>query len=368
MIIHKNPSINSITTGIEFRDLKGGFGNKNDGLYINIKSTNSVSNSTHCTMVKWNNVLIGRSNGVQVWSKLEMCRDLKSIFQSFSSNENNLLKLLHFLYEEICFDKLQMATMLNKYYMALNKKRQTELKTSTELLAKQSKLNSSFTMKQYTHVNAIIDKSFELAIRKCYIEFNEITLPLISNDEILRLVDIYKDQLHPHYSIMKQMMNFDSKEKQIKFSHLKMSGFYDKILFFLYLAQSRIRNKKSFINWGMVATAANYGRGHGNSNTTQSTYFGVSTTLPTFLNKTNSLRENMTTNIHNYLKEETKFFCCIDNNQKGHSLKYQRYGTSNKFIKVTGSVIKKFIHVDMEHTFNSKVKLSYQTSHHLNLF
>ena len=100
--------------------------------------------------------------------------DLNSIFQNYSSNESNLLKLLHFLYEEICFDKLQMALIQTKYYKALNKKRQNDLKVSSALLSKQSMLNSSFTLKQYTNVNESIDQSFQLAIQNCFFNFNEI--------------------------------------------------------------------------------------------------------------------------------------------------------------------------------------------------
>ena len=57
-------------------------------------------------------------------------------------------------------------------------------------------------------------------------------------------------------------------------------------------------------------------------------------------------------NIHNRV---SKFFYCIYNNQKGYLLKYQRYGTSNEFVKVTGSVIKRFIHVQMDTNFFTKV-------------
>ena len=41
------------------------------------------------------------------------------------------------------------------------------------------------------------------------------------------------------------------------------------------------------------------------------------------------------------------FMCSLDNNQKGQPLKYQRYGSSNKFVKVTAFIIKEFVCDDL---------------------
>ena len=69
--VYKNPSLDSVANGIELRDLKDGFGHQNDGVYINLQNTNSEScNFTHRTIVKWIDVLNGRCNGLQIWSKL----------------------------------------------------------------------------------------------------------------------------------------------------------------------------------------------------------------------------------------------------------------------------------------------------------
>ena len=54
----------------------------------------------------------------------------------------------------------------------------------------------------------------------------------------------------------------------------------------------------------------------------------------------------MPKNIHQLLQDQDTTVCCLDNNQKGHPLKYQRFGQSNKFVKVTGSVIKECIIFD----------------------
>ena len=107
-----------------------------------------------------------------------------------------------------------------------------------------------------------------------------------------------------------------------------------------------MRNNKNLIHWGIVSAAANYGRGNGNANTISTTYFGVTTALSTFMNRTQVFRNEMKNKIHLLLRQEKKFVCCIDNNQKGHNKKYQIFGSSNRFVKVTGSVIKKFIDIN----------------------
>ena len=52
--------------------------------------------------------------------------------------------------------------------------------------------------------------------------------------------------------------------------------------------------------------------------------------------------------------------CCLDNNQKGHNLKYQQFGKSNKYAKVTGSIIIKCNHCDPDcYLTQDKIELSH---------
>ena len=60
------------------------------------------------------------------------------------------------------------------------------------------------------------------------------------------------------------------------------------------------------------------------------------------MRKTKDFRETIEEHIHLRLKDEEKIVSCIDNNQKGFNLQYQKYGKSNKYIKVTGCLIRKF--------------------------
>ena len=68
----------------------------------------------------------------------------------------------------------------------------------------------------------------------------------------------------------------------------------------------------------------------------------------------------MISEIHMRLKDEMNIVACLDNNQKGHPMKYQRFGKSNRFVKVTGCVLKKFYsNKDQNEAFNEFVELSY---------
>lgn len=60
------------------------------------------------------------------------------------------------------------------------------------------------------------------------------------------------------------------------------------------------------------------------------------------MKKTTDLRATFDDKLKLTLLNESKIVCCIDNNQKGNNLKYQQYGSSNNYIKVTGSVIIKY--------------------------
>ena len=48
----------------------------------------------------------------------------------------------------------------------------------------------------------------------------------------------------------------------------------------------------------------------------------------------------MDLSITKLLNNENRINAAIDNNQKGHNLTFQRFGSSNKFAKVTGGFIR----------------------------
>ena len=112
----------------------------------------------------------------------------------------------------------------------------------------------------------------------------------------------------------------------------------------------------------MVTTAATYARGDSRYRSEHMSYFGISTTFGTFMKNTKLWREQMDEAIATRLQTLNNIVCCIDNNQKGNTLKNQRYGKSVKYIKVTGCLICKYNHcnyIDYETYKNSKTNLTY---------
>ena len=52
---------------------------------------------------------------------------------------------------------------------------------------------------------------------------------------------------------------------------------YDRLFFFQFLAQQRVRHNHEFTNWGLVTTCSYYAKGHTKSVTKTSSFFGFST-------------------------------------------------------------------------------------------
>ena len=112
--------------------------------------------------------------------------------------------------------------------------------------------------------------------------------------------------------------------------------------------------------WALVSAADAYAKGSGEKAIRTTIHSGYSTTISTFLRKTSLWRESMPDLIQKELKNKTKFVCCLDNNQKGYPLKFQRDGTSNKFVKVTGTCLRECMEASKEiYAITNTTKLLY---------
>ena len=67
-----------------------------------------------------------------------------------------------------------------------------------------------------------------------------------------------------------------------------------------------------------------------------STYLGVSSTKQTFVRVVKPYVNSIFFNITIGLRSLLKTVWMLDNTQKGHPKKFQRFGSSNQFVKVTG--------------------------------
>ena len=106
---------------------------------------------------------------------------------------------------------------------------------------------------------------------------------------------------------------------------------------------ARQRNNKVMTSQAMISAGANYTRGVGDIVNRRATLLGASTILRNFLRKVALYGQLMENNVTNTLSCVDKTVWTLDNNQLGHPLKYQRFGSSNDLIKATGCTCRECI-------------------------
>jgi hypothetical protein len=303
--------------------LKDGLGTHNFGATILVKrNTRDDKTVDACTdsfkiLVTWTEVLMGRRFGMQVWATLNPLREVKKMFLNYRRDEAKILGLLGYLYEEVFGDSLQMMLLVSRYYSGLNAGR----KESFSQMKKNMDVAQPVLLigERYKYVLNKIDTVFKNEIRSCYDSFQSVTQPLLSKEQVNALVLMYKNELPHHYALMKEMFGFDLKENQMRQTHLKETGFYDRLVFYQFLSQARIRFNHNCTHWGIVSAAACYGRGGGKVDNAASTFFGHSTTIRTFLNRTKPWREEMEEKIHLLLRDKKKISMLFGQQPEGSS-------------------------------------------------
>ena len=146
-------------------------------------------------------VLESGSKVIQIWADLDMLQNYSKI--SFTTNygsdfETESNKVFNFLYHEIYGDNFLMMNLLCKYYMVLSNKRKAQI----EILKSKEKKSIilDYSHHNYAYVNSRSEQAFQMAMKKCYSDFCEITLPLLNQQTISELVDLYKFTLTQHYN------------------------------------------------------------------------------------------------------------------------------------------------------------------------
>ena len=129
-IVASNPFLNKFKDNdISITEMQMAFENDISQIYtvnLNInkdthdKNSPTTSNDTLFN-ISWFDVLRGRKNGIQVWAYLSKKRNFTDNFLNISKNnktpEEESLKLLSFLSEELHCDKEQSMLLLNNYYV-----------------------------------------------------------------------------------------------------------------------------------------------------------------------------------------------------------------------------------------------------------
>ena len=86
---------------------------------------------------------------------------------------------------------------------------------------------------------------------------------------------------------------------------------------------------------------------------------GTSCGIQTFLNRTRPLAMMMNDNIKKLLMHEKAIVGAMGNNQKGHYLTYQRFGTSNNFMKVAAQFFREPIVSTIDFEYRMKPSIAY---------
>ncbi len=230
-------------------DISHAFGIGNFG--SNIVLFNDKGDEIYQLLITWREVYESRIHGIQVWTSINKLRDCKSNFDNVYRNEQRLLKLLHCLYEELYGDSLQLMFLLSRYYKAMVRNKQATInkleqqnKEKVEDVPKN--IEDSIQVmggENFIRVIESVNNEFEKAFEQCFYSFSAITQPLIHGTTLdKKLIKLYKMNASAHYNMMKSVLGFDKRENLQKNKHLLSSQYYDKVLFFNFLSQVRLKN------------------------------------------------------------------------------------------------------------------------------
>ena len=200
-IVTSTPNRDGAHSGMCRMDVVNGLGSHNYGCTVLVD--NSIDGTQFNYLITWDNVLKGRSNGLQVWSDITKLRDPIKVFTNARKNESNLLQLLHYLYEECYGDKVQSLLLLSRYYLALNKFKQQQLKQTSDKVERSQPV--LLIGEQFTNFMVKIDTIFKSEMYKCYSTFHCITESIVSKQQLHGLIVEYKRCLPDHYRLIKSL-------------------------------------------------------------------------------------------------------------------------------------------------------------------
>jgi hypothetical protein len=287
-------------------------------------------------LLTWKDVLHGRMTGIQVWRKrVKQYRDVYSTFKARKKRLSGLKSILNYLYPEVFGDQIQLFHLLNGYYKSNSEHQSTLVKVN------QSKMNQiqapiKLQGQSFQSLLQRIDSVFKNAIREIYSNFNVYGKPLLTSNEVDMINKDYMTNFSDHYNQMKEMLQFNKKENRIRNYHLSSNNYYNRRLLYIFLSQSRMVHNHNLVHFGIVNTGACYARGLTSKALTLSIHSGISTTYNTMMIKIKEYADSMDKKLMDLLSQHNRFVVVMDNNQKGHPIKYQRGGNSNDFIVVTG--------------------------------
>ena len=149
---------------------------------------------------------------IQIWSSAHTFRIPTDTFFNYRHNDDLLLKLLTMLFDECFGDRIQAQLLVIAFYQATNKIKQSQMK---KLIATVQEVQPGLLYNDsFKDVMKEVNETFKTQMLGCYCTYNSITEPIVSRQQIMRLVTIYKKSLPHHYKLMKEVLGFHLKEKK----------------------------------------------------------------------------------------------------------------------------------------------------------
>ena len=192
------------------------------GCTVSLATSESELNVSE--LITWYNVLMGRMDGLQVWSQRPMYRNLSTIFDNRRTKSQVLLQLVNLFYEELFGDRVQILALCNCYY-------RTMFNIARSILKKTEKTTNMIEKIEFVNEANLkllldtIESKFSDAINECFTTFSDISSPILSVSDIDELIELYKTQLPLHYRTMSRILGIDQKQNVTRNLHLVQSGY-----------------------------------------------------------------------------------------------------------------------------------------------
>ena len=118
------------------------------------------------------------------------------------------------LFDKYFGDCIQAQLLVIAYYQAKKKNKQLQM---TKMISNISQVQPILLCDgSFKNVMNEVDSVFQTQMKLCYTSFNSITESILLTKQVMTLVSIYKSRLPNHYKIMKELLGFHLKEKNLK--------------------------------------------------------------------------------------------------------------------------------------------------------
>jgi hypothetical protein len=178
----------------------------------------------------------------QVWGMSKSGRDFKPGLRNLkneASRDAYFTRYLHEVYGDHAQTQLLASNFTN-----ITTKNEVDLEDNSNV--SQSPMDMStlgFGGDSYNDFVQHVDGVFEEAVKACYGRFVSLSEPIISQQAIVRLVDMFKQQFPSQYSAISMLLNYDEHKKRNEREHLK--PFYDRMIFYQFMSLCRVRCHKT---------------------------------------------------------------------------------------------------------------------------